>query len=371
MVSPIRRPSTGAGPRLGRKLAGTGGPAAGGARRPRARSAAARRPPHRRRVRARGRASGPRRERRAGGVPVLPHADPGERERDRAGAAGAGAAGGRRAGGGHGPARRGAAGADAQLRGEPCRAAAPRRDGGQGAGGRRRCGRWRSAGQAGAAMTAYYPVCLDLRGRPCVVIGGGSVAARKVEGLLACGARVTVVAPALTPALQALLDAGRIAVRPRPYADGDLAGAALAIAATDERDVNARVAAEARARGVWLNAADDPERCDVILPAVIRRGDLPIAISTCGRSPALARRVREDLERLLPPEYAALLPLLAEVRAELRQEGVDVPPERWQSAVDDYVLDRLRAGDLAGARARLRAGLVLQPLVIPKSRTEA
>jgi siroheme synthase-like protein len=220
-------------------------------------------------------------------------------------------------------------------------------------------------------MTPYYPVCLDLRGRPCVVIGGGAVAARKVEGLLECGARVTVVAPALAPALQALRKAGQITARLRPYTDGDLDGAALAIAATDERDVNALVAAEARARGVWLNAADDPERCDFILPAVVRRGDLQIAISTGGRSPALARRVREDLERLLPAEYADLLPLLADVRAELRAEGVDVPPERWQSAVDEYVLSRLRAGDLAGARERLRAGLVLQPLVIPNSRTEA
>jgi precorrin-2 dehydrogenase / sirohydrochlorin ferrochelatase len=182
---------------------------------------------------------------------------------------------------------------------------------------------------------------------------------------------VTVVAPALAPGLQALAEAGRIEARPRPYADGDLAGAALAIAATDERDVNARVAAEARARGVWLNAADDPERCDFILPAVIRRGDLQVAVSTGGRSPALARRVREDLERLLPAEYADLVPLLADVRAELRHEGVEVPPERWQSALDDYVLARLRAGDLAGARERLRAGLVLQPLVIPNLRTEA
>ncbi len=220
-------------------------------------------------------------------------------------------------------------------------------------------------------MTPYYPVCLDLHDRPCVVIGGGSVAARKVEGLLECGARVTVVAPALAPALETLLQQGRIAVRRRAYAHGDLEGAALAIAATDAREVNARVAAEARARGVWLNAADDPERCDFILPAVIRRGDLQIAISTGGRSPALARRVREDLERLLPAEYGELLPLLAEVRAELRAEGVDVPPERWQNAVDEYVLARLRAGDRAGARERLRAGLVLQPLVIPKTHTEA
>jgi siroheme synthase-like protein len=220
-------------------------------------------------------------------------------------------------------------------------------------------------------MTPYYPVCLDLRDRPCVVVGGGAVAARKVEGLLECGARVTVVAPALGPALQRWLQAGTIEVRPRAYREGDLAGAALAIAATNDPGVNSAIAAEARARGVWLNAADDPDRCDFILPSVVRRGDLQIAISTGGRSPALARRVREDLDRLLPAEYADLLPLLAQVRAELRDEGADVPPERWQSAVDDVLLARLRAGDAAGARAYLRAGLLLEPVVIPKSRTEA
>jgi siroheme synthase-like protein len=220
-------------------------------------------------------------------------------------------------------------------------------------------------------MTAYYPICLDLRDRRCVVIGGGSVAARKVAGLLACGARVTVVAPALAPALEALAQQGQITAHRRPYAGGDLAGAALAIAATDAPEVNARVAAEARARKVWLNAADDPQRGDFILPAVVQRGDLQIAISTGGRSPALARRVREDLEQRLPTEYADLLPLLADLRTELRREGVEVPPERWHGAVDDYVLARLRAGDLAGARERLRAGLVVLPLVIPHSRTEA
>jgi siroheme synthase-like protein len=220
-------------------------------------------------------------------------------------------------------------------------------------------------------MTTYYPICLDLRDRPCVVIGGGSVAARKVAGLLECSARVTVVAPALAPALEALAQQGHLTAHRRPYAEGDLAGAVLAIAATDAREVNARVAAEAQARGIWLNAADDPENCDFILPAVVRRGDLQIAISTGGRSPALARRVREDLEQRLPAEYADLLPLLADVRAELRRERLEVSPEHWHAAIDDYVLACLRAGDLAGARARLRAGLVLLPLVIPHSRTEA
>jgi siroheme synthase-like protein len=220
-------------------------------------------------------------------------------------------------------------------------------------------------------VTPYYPIYVDLRGRRCVVVGGGTVAARKVDGLLECGAEVTVVAPILGPVLKEYLRAGRIAAHLRAYADGDLAGACLAIAATDEPSVNGQVAAEARARGVLLNAADDPERCDFILPAVLRRGDLQIAISTGGRSPALARRVREDLERLLPPEYLELLPLLADLRAELRQEGAVVPPERWHDAVDETVLARLRDGDYAGARAYLRASLLVEPVVIPRTPLEA
>jgi len=220
-------------------------------------------------------------------------------------------------------------------------------------------------------VSAYYPLCLDLRGRRCVVVGGGAVAARKVEGLLECGAAVTVVAPALAPALEERLRAGAIEARLRPYAEGDLAGALLAIAATDEPAVNARIAAEARARGVLLNAVDDPPRCDFILPAVVRRGDLQIAVSTGGRSPALARWVREDLERRLPPEYGDLLALVADLRAELRREGTSVPPERWQDAVDANVLARLAAGDRAGARAYLRAGLLVEPVAIPRTRSEA
>jgi precorrin-2 dehydrogenase/sirohydrochlorin ferrochelatase len=220
-------------------------------------------------------------------------------------------------------------------------------------------------------VSTYYPICLDLRGRRCVVVGGGTVAARKAEGLLECGAAVTVVAPVLGPVLKELLRAGRIAAKLRPYAEGDLAGATLAIAATDEPAVNAEIAAEARARRVLLNAADDPPRCDFILPAVLRRGDLQIAISTGGRSPALARWVREDLERRLPAEYGELLALVAELRAELRREGAEVPAERWQEAVDANVLARLAAGDRAGARAYLRASLLLEPVVIPQTVSEA
>jgi precorrin-2 dehydrogenase/sirohydrochlorin ferrochelatase len=204
----------------------------------------------------------------------------------------------------------------------------------------------------------YYAVGLDLHQRPCVVVGGGAVATRRVDGLLACGARVTVVAPTLAPALEQRAAAGDIVVRRRPYEAGDLAGAFLAIVATDAPEVNAAVTAEARARGVLLNRADAPTEGDFIVMTTVQRGDLQLAICTAGRSPAFARRVREELERLLPPEYDQLLALQAELRTELQRAGQHIAPERWSSAADAEVLALLRAGDRAGAAARLRAHLL-------------
>jgi siroheme synthase-like protein len=210
-------------------------------------------------------------------------------------------------------------------------------------------------------MTAHYPLCLELTGRLCVVVGGGAVAARKVAGLVASGANVTVVAPEQAPELHELARAGRIEVQSRPYAEGDLADAVLAIAATDRPSVNARVAAEARARGILVNVVDDPAAGTFIVPAVVRRGDLQIAVSTGGRSPAVARWVREDLERLIPPEYPVLLALFAELRSELRRQGIDVAADRWHSAATPEVLASLSAGDLETARTLLRAHLTEIP----------
>lgn len=207
-------------------------------------------------------------------------------------------------------------------------------------------------------MSRYYPIGLDVRERRCVVVGGGAIATRRVQGLLAYGAHVTVIAPALTAELEALAAAGAVAALRRTYAAGDLAGAVLAIAATDVPMVNAAVADEARAAGVLVNVADAAAEGDFIVMAVVRRGDLQLAISTDGHSPALTRRVREDLERWLPPEYADLAAVQAELRAELRRDGITVPPERWRAAADAEALARLRRGDVAGARARIRAGLI-------------
>jgi siroheme synthase-like protein len=203
---------------------------------------------------------------------------------------------------------------------------------------------------------ALFPLFVELAGRPCVVLGGGAVAERKVQALLEAGAVVTVVSPALAPALATLAAAGRIDHVARPYLAGDLAGAALAFAATDDGAVNAEVAREARARGVWVNAADDPAHCDAILPAVVRRGSVTVAISTGGASPALARAVRERLERALPQAYGPLAQVAAEARRELRAAGRRASAEDWLAALDaglDALLDGAPS-DEAGRRLRAR-----------------
>jgi siroheme synthase-like protein len=205
---------------------------------------------------------------------------------------------------------------------------------------------------------ALYPIFVELEGRPCLVVGGGAVAEGKVNGLLAASADVTVVSPALTPALMGAAREGRIHHHRRAYRDGDLAGFTLAFAATGERDVNAAVAAEGERLGVWVNAADDPAHCDFILPSVLRRGALTVAVSTGGASPALARAVREDLERHLGEEYAALVDVAGEVRRALRAEHRGADANAWRDALADPYLRHLVAGGLlAAARRRLRARL--------------
>jgi precorrin-2 dehydrogenase / sirohydrochlorin ferrochelatase len=183
----------------------------------------------------------------------------------------------------------------------------------------------------------YYPVLLDLAGRRCVMVGGGSVAERRVDGLLTAGAQVSVISPRLTPALTVLVAEGRIYHEPRGYRDGDLAGADLAFVATDAGEVNAAVAREARERGLWINAADDPARCTFILPALVRRGDLTVAVATGGSSPALARAIREELETYLTDDYTTLASIAAEARRELRATGRPVTADAWKRALGPEV----------------------------------
>ena len=202
-----------------------------------------------------------------------------------------------------------------------------------------------------------YPVSLDLLRRPCVVVGGGEVAERKVRGLLEAGSCVTVVSPTLTPGLVALAGEARLHWTPREYRTGDLAEAWLVMVATDDRAVNAEVAAEARARRVWANCADDPERCDFALPAVARRGPVAVAVSTGGSSPALAQLVRDDIALRLAPEWAALGELVVEARRALRARGIAPDGARWRAALDAELRALVAAGRADEARAWLEERL--------------
>lgn len=167
----------------------------------------------------------------------------------------------------------------------------------------------------------YFPVCLKIVGRQCLVIGGGRVGERKVKGLLAHGAEVKVISPELSEALSVLLQAGTIDWLPRLYQDGDLAGAFLVIAATDDPAVQERVHAEAEARNILLNVADVPKWCNFILPATARRGDLSISVSTAGKSPALASTLRQALEVQFGPEYGVLVDILGALRDTVLASG--------------------------------------------------
>lgn len=208
-------------------------------------------------------------------------------------------------------------------------------------------------------MSTPYPVNLNLSGRSTLVVGAGAVAARKVQGLLAAGARITVVAPEAVPELVEAADRGTVRWHQRTYRRGEVASYRLAVVATGDPAVNGQVYWDAEAAGIWLNAADDPARCSFTLPAVVRRDDLQIAVSTNGRSPAVAAWLRRSLEDSIGPEHAALLTLAAEVREDLRTEQGTTETPDWETALDEDLLDLLRNDDVAGARLRLRRALGL------------
>lgn len=168
----------------------------------------------------------------------------------------------------------------------------------------------------------YYPICLRITDRPCLVIGGGLIAEQKVRSLLDADANVTVVSPALTPGLAEWARAGRIVHIPRGYRRGDLVGATLVYAATDDEDLQTQVANDAHEAGVLVNVVDRPRLCDFIVPSILAQGDLLVAVSTSGTSPALAKRIRHDLEASFGPEYAVALTLLKRLRLQLGQRGV-------------------------------------------------
>ncbi len=206
----------------------------------------------------------------------------------------------------------------------------------------------------GNIRARYYPVFLNLLDKKAVVVGGGEVAERKVKGLQEKGAGVTVVSPCLTRTLEAMAERGEIRVEKRDYRNGDLEGARLAIAATDDKVVNEQVAKEGAARGVWVNVVDDAEHSDFILPSVAQKGDVVLAISTSGRSPALARKLRAELQQYLDGEIDEVAVLLSEVREELKRRGKRVDGDKWQKCIDLPALQmKIRQGRSAEARNEL------------------
>ena len=160
----------------------------------------------------------------------------------------------------------------------------------------------------------YYPVNLDMTNKRCVVVGGGEIAERKVERLLECGAQVTVVSKSLTPVLKARKKTGQMDHIDRDYEDQALDGAFMVIGATNRNDVNERISKDAMTRGLLVNIVDDPNRCNFILPSLVQQGDLSIAISTGGKSPALAKKLRKELEKQYGPEYQTLLVIMGILR---------------------------------------------------------
>jgi siroheme synthase-like protein len=201
--------------------------------------------------------------------------------------------------------------------------------------------------------SAQYPVNLIVEGRRCLVVGGGHIAARKVQGLLACGAVVHVIATAVSDDIKAL----PVTVDERPYASGDIAGHRLAIAATDDPAVNRAVFDDGERLGVWVNSADDPMSCSFTLPSVVRRGPLAISVSTGGHSPALATWLRDRIAADVGAEFETLLDLLSQEREALKAAGRSTEGLDWQRAIESDMLTLIRAGKVHEARERLQACL--------------
>jgi len=187
----------------------------------------------------------------------------------------------------------------------------------------------------------YYPISLNIQGRKCLVVGGGQVALRKVKTLLEHNANVEVVSPILCPELNQLATDGAIRTIKRDYKPEDLHHAFISIVATDNVKTNERVVSEARRRGILVNVVDDPKNSDFIVPSYLKRGDVTVAVSTSARSPALARKIRSELEKNFKVEYEHLAVIADEVRSELKQQGITASSDAWQEVLSSNSLMEL------------------------------
>lgn len=203
----------------------------------------------------------------------------------------------------------------------------------------------------------YFPISLNIRSRNCIVIGGGKVAARKAKSLLASHGQVTVISPELDDELVPLVQDGSITWLKRGYRQGDLAGAFLVIAATDDVSVQQEVYQEAEAHNLLVNVADVPKWCNFILPATVRRGDLTISVSTAGKSPALAKQLRKNLEKQYTDDYDLLLQVLGRLRPIVLD--LDLPHEKnkiiFENLLHRDMIDWLRMQDWQALTDHIRS----------------
>lgn len=205
-------------------------------------------------------------------------------------------------------------------------------------------------------MPRYYPVMLDVKGRKCVVVGGGEVAARKVETLLGCGALVTVLAPALAPELADMTERRAVQYVKREYSKEFIDGASLVVAATDDEKTNRAVYDDAVSAGIQVNVVDVPELCTFIVPSIVERGDLLIAVSTSGKSPAMAKRIRKELEKIFGDEYRVVLDLMGEMRvlAQEREPNLEKRMGVLSAIANSNIIERIKRGERPGAEETLR-----------------
>jgi len=202
----------------------------------------------------------------------------------------------------------------------------------------------------------YYPIQLDINGHQCLVVGGGAVGLRKVSTLLECGARVTVVSPDVESRIEQMAAEGRIQLERRTYTTSDLDGKFLVIGATDDNALNRKISWDAGRKKMLCNIADVPDACNFILPAIVHQGDLIIAISTSGSSPALAKKLRKELESRYGEEYGDLLTLMRAIRRRLLREAhaPEVHKPLFEKLLDGELVDLIRDRDISRINTLLK-----------------
>ncbi len=194
-------------------------------------------------------------------------------------------------------------------------------------------------------MPEYYPVYLNLAGKRCVILGGGTIAQGKIAALRDAGAKITVISPQATTGIMRAAERGDITFKQRAYRDGDLDGAFIAVAATNVWHVNRQIYEEAEQRGVLLNVVDDPDQCTFIAPSIVRRDPITLAVSTGGASPALARKLRETLADAPALKWADLAGALGRARRVIKEKRTVIDPTRWQCVITEDLLQMVQAGD--------------------------